>query len=63
MNWNDYINWSGGTDHYNIIINETTCGIDPRNSIRLNSSTTEYLLENIINSCTYEIVIIICRLL
>ena len=57
MNWNDYINWSGGTDHYNIIINETTCGIDPRNSIRLNSSTTEYLLENIINSCTYEIVI------
>ena len=58
MDWNDYINWDGGVDHYNIQILETTCGVDPRTTIRLNSLQTDFLLEDVIDSCTYEITIL-----
>ena len=27
LDWNDYVNWNGGTDHYEVIINESSCGI------------------------------------
>ena len=55
MNWNDYINWIGGTNHYEIVINETTCGVDPRTNIRINGNQTDFLLQNIINACTYDV--------
>ena len=58
MDWNDYINWSGGTDHYEVVINESTCGIDPRTMIRLEGDVSDLVLENIIDSCTYNIYIL-----
>ena len=54
LDWNDYINWNGGTDHYEIIINESTCGINPPD-IRVNGDVTEYLLEGVTHSCVYNI--------
>ena len=54
MDWNDYINWDGGTHHYDIIVNETT-GLDPRNNIRLEGNVTDFILQNIVDACIYEI--------
>ena len=55
MDWNDYINWYGGTDHYKVVINESSCGLFPSTSIRLDGNTTDFVLNNIIHSCTYDI--------
>ena len=55
MDWNDYINWIGGTHHYDVIINETTCGVDPRSSVRINSDVTDWIISDIIDGCTYDI--------
>tara|TARA_B100000902_G_scaffold392929_1_gene446181 strand:+ start:14612 stop:18028 length:3417 start_codon:yes stop_codon:yes gene_type:complete len=55
LEWNPYINWNGGTNHYNVVINESTCLIDPRPTVRLEGNQTTYILEDIINSCVYEI--------
>ena len=57
LDWNDYINWSGGTDHYEIVVNESTCGIDPSQTIRLEGDVTDFVLD-IIHSCTYNIYIL-----
>jgi gliding motility-associated-like protein len=54
MDWNEYINWTGGTDHYEVVINETT-GVDPRTSVRLDGNAVDFVLENIIHACIYDI--------
>ena len=57
LDWNDYINWSGGTNHYKIVVNESTCGISPSQTIRLEGDITDFVLD-IIHSCTYDIYIL-----
>ena len=57
LDWNDYINWNGGTDHYEVIINESSCGLPPDN-VRLDSDITDLVVENVIHSCVYNIYIL-----
>ena len=40
LDWNNYVNWNGGTDHYEIVINESSCGIST-DDIRLEADITE----------------------
>ena len=55
LNWNDYINWSGGTDHFKVFINEIDeNGVVISDTISL-TNTTEYLLDSLTSSSQYEI--------
>jgi hypothetical protein len=55
LNWNDYINWSGGTDHFNVFINEIDENGVVISDIITVTNATEYLLDGLISSSQYEI--------
>ena len=57
MDWNDYINWTGGTNHYKVVIDESNCGLII-DDIRLESDITESIFQNVMNSCIYNIYIL-----
>ena len=57
LDWNDYINWNGGTHHYNVLILETDASGNVINSsIRLEGNTN-LVLPNISSSASYTIVV------
>ena len=58
LDWNDYINWTGGTNHYKVVINESNCGLIIDDT-RLDSDITDFIFQNVLNSCSYNIYIYI----
>ena len=57
LNWNEYINWSGGVNHYNVFIKETDVFSVITSSIIRTNSETNLLLENLTSSSQYEVYI------
>tara|TARA_B100001287_G_scaffold275383_1_gene282854 strand:- start:64 stop:3477 length:3414 start_codon:yes stop_codon:yes gene_type:complete len=57
LEWNDYINWSGGTNHYKVVINESNCGLIIDDT-RIVSDITDFTFQNVLNSCSYNIYIL-----
>jgi gliding motility-associated-like protein len=57
LNWNNYINWIGGTHHYKVIITETEAnGNVITSSVRV-QSVSEFIIENISSLASYNIVV------
>ena len=57
LDWNDYINWTGGVHHYTVLISATDANgnmID--SSVRL-QSVNEFVIENISSLASYTIVV------
>ena len=55
LNWNDYINWSGGTHHFNVFINEIDENGVVISDVITVTNSTEYLLDGLTSSSQYEI--------
>ena len=55
LNWNDYINWSGGTHHFNVFINEIDENGVVISDVITVTNATEYLLDGLTSSSQYEI--------
>ena len=57
LDWNDYINWTGGVHHYTVLISATDANGDTINSsIRL-QSVNEFVIEDISSLASYTIVV------
>ena len=57
LDWNEYINWLGGTHHYNVLISETDTSGNIINTIIRLQTATELVIENISSLCSYNIVV------
>ena len=57
LEWNDYINWNGGTNHYNVLISETDSSGNVINSSIRVQGNTNLVLPNISSSASYAIFI------
>ena len=58
LDWNDYINWSGGTHHYKVLISETDPNGNVSNTVvRLSESITEFVVQNISSLASYSILV------
>ena len=57
LDWNDYINWAGGTHHYNVLISETDANGNVINTIFRLQTATELVIQNISSIATYNIVV------
>ncbi|MDG1283619.1 MAG: gliding motility-associated C-terminal domain-containing protein, partial [Flavobacteriales bacterium] len=57
LEWNDYINWNGGTNHYNVLIAETDSSGNVINSSIRVQGNTNLVLPNISSSASYAIVV------
>ncbi|MDA0681891.1 MAG: gliding motility-associated C-terminal domain-containing protein [Bacteroidetes bacterium] len=57
LDWNDYINWSGGVSHYNVFILETDENNIITNSVVRVSGNSQLLIEDISPLVTYAVYI------
>ena len=57
LDWNDYINWVGGTNHYNVLVSETDANGNVINTTIRLQSETELVIENISSLASYTIVV------
>ena len=57
LSWNDYINWVGGTHHYNITVSQVDSSGTITNSIFRVEGSTELLIENVSSLSSYNITV------
>ena len=57
LDWNDYINWLGEVNHYNVLISETDAAGNVSNTIIRLQAETELVIENISSLASYNIVV------
>ena len=57
LDWNDYINWVGGTHHYNVLISEINANGNVFDTLIRVEELTELVIENISSLASYSIVV------